>query len=393
MEKPHAAIRPMPPRNPHEAHRAATPLELLFDLVTVIAIAAAAASLHHAIAAGHAAEGVPHYLMTFFAIWWAWMNFTWFASAYDNDDAPYRLLTMVMMGGALLIAAGIKPFFERFDIGLVVGGYVVMRLGLVPLWLRAARHDPDRRRTTLRYAGGIALAQAYWIGLFLLFTPDTMAFPLLVLLGFAIELAVPAFAERTAQTPWHRHHIIERYGLLTIIVLGEILLASALALEAAGTEHFDIRLVHVALSALVITFAMWWLYFSCEDHLQSDELHHALQWGYGHVILFASGAAVGAGFAVLVDVVTGHASITLAAGDMAVSLPLASYMLGLWFVHDRLVLRGIARWVLPCFALLIATLPLAFPALEAIATLLVISVIARSTLHQASASEAKQSHA
>lgn len=381
MEKRHAAVLPMPPRDPHEAHRAATPLELLFDLVVVVAIAAAAAALHHSVAENHALVGIPRYLMCFFAIWWAWMNFTWFASAYDNDDAPYRVLTMIMMGGALLIAAGIGRFFTDLDLSLVVGGYVLMRLGLVPLWLRAAFHDAQRRVTTFRYAGGIALVQLYWVCLFLFGSPTTPAFLLLVVLGFGLELAVPAFAEAAAPTPWHRHHIIERYGLLTIIVLGEILLSSVLALQSAWDGTFDSRLVHIALSALIITFAMWWLYFSCEEHLQSNQLRHALQWGYGHIVVFAAGAAVGAGFGVLIDIVTGRAHITLQAGDLAVALPLAAYMLGLWFVRDRLVLKGPVRWILPIFAIVIAGLPLIFAALEAIAGLLVAATMARSILH------------
>ena len=49
--------------------------------------------------------------MVFFAIWWAWMNFTWFASAYDNDDVPYRLLTFVQIAGVLILAAGVAAAF------------------------------------------------------------------------------------------------------------------------------------------------------------------------------------------------------------------------------------------------------------------------------------------
>src|SRR6187402_3508026 len=82
-------MAPMRARSPHEPHRAATPLELLFDLVFVVAIAQAAAGLHHSIAEAHVLAGLAGYLMVFFAIWWAWMNFTWFASAYDCDDVPY----------------------------------------------------------------------------------------------------------------------------------------------------------------------------------------------------------------------------------------------------------------------------------------------------------------
>ena len=96
--------------------------------------------LHHAITAAHPLEGLIGYPMVFFAIWWAWMNFTWFASAYDCDDVPYRLAVFVQMAGALMIAAGIAAMFETRAPDLAtIGGYVVMRLALVAQWLRAAR--------------------------------------------------------------------------------------------------------------------------------------------------------------------------------------------------------------------------------------------------------------
>ena len=98
-------LRRMQPRDPHEAHRASTPLELLFDLCFVVAIAQVGARLHHAIAEDHVVAAIPLFWMVFFAIWWAWMNFTWFASAYDTDDVPYRLAVFVIMIGALIVAA------------------------------------------------------------------------------------------------------------------------------------------------------------------------------------------------------------------------------------------------------------------------------------------------
>ena len=95
----------MRPRDEDEAHRASTPLELLFDLSFVVACRRSR-ELHHDIADGHAGPGAGAYAMVFFAIWWAWVNFTWFASAYDTDDVPYRLLTMLQMAGVLVLAAG-----------------------------------------------------------------------------------------------------------------------------------------------------------------------------------------------------------------------------------------------------------------------------------------------
>jgi low temperature requirement protein LtrA len=69
-------IVPMKPRSPDESHRGATPLELFFDLVFVVAVAQAASALHHGIADGHAIESLLSYAVVFFAIWLAWLNFT-----------------------------------------------------------------------------------------------------------------------------------------------------------------------------------------------------------------------------------------------------------------------------------------------------------------------------
>lgn len=99
-------------RDIHEQHRVATPLELLFDLTFVVAVALAAAQLHHAEASHHVGQALPGYLVAFFAIWWAWMNYTWFASAYDNDDAIYRVFTLMQMGGVLVFATGVPGLFE-----------------------------------------------------------------------------------------------------------------------------------------------------------------------------------------------------------------------------------------------------------------------------------------
>ncbi len=373
-------LRPLHPRDAADSHRAATPLELLFDLVSVIAIASAALGLHHAVAEAHAAEGIPRFLLAFFAIWWAWMNYTWFASAYDNDDTLFRLLTMVIMAGALTMAAGVGALFKSFDLTLVVIGFVIMRAGMVALWLRAAYHDPARRRTALTYAAGIALVQVYWIGLALLVPQSHLLGYGLYALGAALELAVPVIAERQRKTCWHRHHIVERYGLLNIIVLGETLLAGAIALRSLESAASALALVDIAVSALVIVFAMWWLYFAREPQLDSDDLPRALVWGYGHFVIFASGAAVGAGFAVMVDIGSGAAKLSPVVGHYAVAVPVALYLAGLWFVRDRFRFSGPARYALPAATVLVLFAPLLPFAIETIAGLIVLCTAMRAYL-------------
>ena len=120
-------------RDIDESHRVPTPLEMLFDLTFVVAIAIAGTPLHHAVAEHHLAQGLAGYLTTFAAVGWAWMTFTWIASAYDTDDAHYRLCTMLQMVGVLVLAAGV-PKASQGDFAIVTFGYVVMRAGLVALW-------------------------------------------------------------------------------------------------------------------------------------------------------------------------------------------------------------------------------------------------------------------
>ena len=142
----------MAARPTDEPHRASSQLELLFDLTFVVAIASITAQLAHSIAEGHALDGLIPFFQVFFAIWWAWMNFTWFASSYDTDDVPYRLLTMVQMAGVLVLAAGVQAAVNDGDYRAVTLGYFIMRIGLVAQWLRAGIEDPDesRHRPALR---------------------------------------------------------------------------------------------------------------------------------------------------------------------------------------------------------------------------------------------------
>jgi low temperature requirement protein LtrA len=321
-------------RSPHEAHRVATPLELFFDLVFVVAIAQAASGLHHAVAELHTADGLIGYLMVFFALWWAWMMFTWFASAYDCDDVPYRLLVFVQITGALLLAAGVPAMLEaRAPNVAIVAGYVVMRLALVAQWLRAAATDTPRRTTARSYALCIIVVQTLWVGV--LFVSRGWLLPVFVALA-AMEIAIPLWAERASPTTWHPHHIAERYGLLTLIVLGESVLAANDAIQSALAAGAAVQqLVPVIVGGLLIMFSMWWTYFDRPVHHLLTSMRKAFVWGYGHYFVFASAAAVGAGLAVAVDAATHMAKIGPVGAGAAVAIPVATYLMSIWFLHGR----------------------------------------------------------
>jgi low temperature requirement protein LtrA len=323
---------PMRGRDRTEGHRASTPLELFFDLSFVVAIAAAAAAMHHELAAGHVVEGLVTYAMVFFAIWWAWMNFTWFASAFDCDDVLYRLLTFVQMAGALVIAAGVTSAFEQLDFTVMTIGYLVMRVGLIAQWLRVALEDPDDRATALRYAMGLALVQALWVVRLAL--PSDLGVPSFVVLAL-MDLGIPVWAEsRHRPTPWHPGHIAERYGLFTIIVLGESVLAATVAVrDAVGERGLSVALATLALGAIVLLYAMWWAYF--KHHADEDDLRELpWLWAYGQYFVFASAAAVGGGLQVAAEAMTHEIAIGAVGAALTVSVPVAIYLASGWLVAN-----------------------------------------------------------
>ncbi|MGC3993606.1 MAG: low temperature requirement protein A [Propionicimonas sp.] len=331
---------PMRPRDPDEPGRSASTLELFFDLVFVVAVGVASAQLHHQLSEAHIANGLVNYLIVFFGIWWAWMNFTWFATSFDTDDWLYRVLTIIQMGGVLVLASGIQPAFEEQDYSVLVFAYVVMRLAMVAQWLRASRSPGAVHRAALLYAGGIMVVQALWLAALLL--PGGLFLVALVILVLA-ELAVPIVAERTGSTPWHPHHVTERYGLFTLIVLGESLLASANAIiEAAHDDEAIGPLIGLAGLALLITAALWWIYFWPPHHTAISGFASSLAYGYGHYVIFAAAAALSAGIEVQIDVLTHHSELSSTAAAFATTTPIAVFIFGVWLLAIR---RHADRWV------------------------------------------------
>ncbi|MFG1958824.1 low temperature requirement protein A [Nonomuraea sp. NPDC049028] len=366
----------MAARDLTEPHRVSSPLELLFDLTFVAAASQIVGRLAHATEQGHGLEAVGPFLMVFFAIWWAWMNFTWFASAYDTDDVPYRVMTLLQMAGVLVLAAGVPAAFEG-DFTVVTIGYLVMRVGLVSLWLRAAVAHPEGRATALRYAIGISFVQVLWV--------SKLALPgggpvWLFIVCAVLDLAVPPIAERTGSTSWHPHHIAERYGLFTIILLGESVLAATNAVQGAVAHGLSVELVVIAMTGLVILFALWWIYFSepAGDGLE-ERREQSFVWGYGHYLIFAALAALGAGLEVAVAS-AGEGEHHIAAGAKAVvasvAIPVVVMLVLLWALHAPLVSRTVVRpEAIGVAAVLVVLAVFAAPSIGVAAGLTVIAAV------------------
>ena len=360
----HHHVRRMVGRDPHQTYRVATPLELLFDLTFATAFGLAASQFAHALAEGHYATALIGFGFASFSICWAWVNFSWFASAYDTDDWIFRVVTMVQMIGVLVVAIGQPRMFASIERGhyldssVMVLGYVIMRVAMVSQWLRAAKQDPARRRTCLTYAIAISVAQIGWI--VQIFVDFSIGATIVLSCMLAlIELVGPVLAERKeGGTPWHAHHIAERYSLFAIIALGEGVVGTVAALSAVIEQQgwtADTALVCIA--GIGLTFGMWWVYYM----LPSAQILHAHRnraffWGYCQMVIVASIVATGAGLHVAAYFIERKVHIGPLATVLSVAIPV-SVFLGLIYILYWYLVRQFDRlhtWLLSGTAAVVA---------------------------------------
>ncbi|WP_256369908.1 low temperature requirement protein A [Microvirga sp. KLBC 81] len=334
-------------RDPHEAHRVATPLELLFDLTFVVSFGLAASRFAHALAEGHYAAALIGFGFASFAICWAWVNFSWFSSAYDTDDWIFRLVTMVQMIGVLVLALGLPAMFasiehgEHLDNSIMVLGYVIMRVAMVFQWLRAARQDPARHRACLTYAVAISIAQLGWTVLIFVDFSLGVTFIFVCILAL-VELTGPVIAEHwDGGTPWHAHHIAERHGLFAIIALGEGVVGTLATLSAVVEEQgWSVDAVLVCVAGIGLTFGMWWVYYI----LPSAQILHAHRnrafvWGYGQMVIVAAIVATGAGLHVAAYFIEHKAHIGALATVLGVAIPVGVFLGSIYVLYTYLVGR------------------------------------------------------
>ncbi len=341
----HHHRRRMLGRDPDEVHRAATPLELLFDLTFATSFSFAAAQLAHALAAGHVGAGLIGFGFASFAICWAWINFSWFASAFDTDDWIFRLMTMVQMIGVLIVAIGLPRLFASIEHGhhldnsVMVLGYVVMRLAMVGQWLRAARSDPIYRQACLCYVVAILVAQIGWVAQIFIDLPlwPTLAITTTLMV---IELAGPVVAEtRYGGTPWHVDHIVERYGCFAIIALGEGVVGTVAAISAvieANGWTSDIALV--SLAGMGLTFGLWWVYYMLPSAkaLRANR-GYSLVWGYAQMLVVAAIVATGAGLHVAANYIEHEAQLDAFGTVLTVAIPVSVFLAAIYGLYAYLL--------------------------------------------------------
>lgn len=321
-------------RNPHESNRVATPLELLFDLTFALAFGQAASKFAHLLAEGHITVALLGFAFSSFGICWAWINFSWFSSAYDTDDWIFRLVTMVQMIGVLIFAIGLPRMFtslehgEHLDNTFMVAGYVVMRVAMVFQWLRASKQDPSRRATCLSYALTISICQVGWAAMIFTHLSVTLSLVTTLVLILA-EVAGPIIAERKeGGTPWHPHHIAERYSLFAIIALGEGVVGTVATLSAVvESQGWTLDAALVCTAGVGLTFGIWWIYYILPSgHVLHRHRDRSFVWGYSQMMIIAAVVATGAGLHVAATFIEHQSHIDALATVLSVAIPVGIFL-------------------------------------------------------------------
>jgi low temperature requirement protein LtrA len=297
-------------------------LELFFDLVFVAAVSQVAEPLRDHYTIGELTRFTPLFLL----IWWAWTGRALFSTRFETDDGVQRALTLIEMFAVAVMAANARDSLASRSSAGFAAAYAVVRIILLVHYMRAI-HVREARRLTVAYLVGHGSAAALW-----LVSAVVPAFALrltLWALAFVIDLGTPAFAiDHSVRTPPHPAHLPERFGLFTLILLGESVVAVMKGIESQ--ETWSMPAASSALLGMAALFVIWWWYF---DRVRATGEHHVrtradakrLQlWTYAHFPLYLAIVVIGVGVR---RVVTSATHAELPASDLLMWMTGAALLL------------------------------------------------------------------
>jgi low temperature requirement protein LtrA len=297
------AVRPVRlwPGDPSRSRRVSW-LELFFDLIFVAAVAQVGVPLGE----DYTRHGLVRYALMFLLIWWAWLGHTMYCTRFDADDVVQRFLTLLQIFAAAAMAANAKAAFESRDSAGFVAAYAVLRAVLVVQYLRARRLEKTHQLTSL-YAAGFGVAAVLWG------TAAVIPAPLRFWLwgvALLVDMGTPWLAvQHTHTNPPDPEHLPERFGLFTIILLGESVAAVMRGMESQETWSPSAAIS--AFTGLSLAFGYWWWYFdgirgAAKREVTTNRKMLLFQiWSYTHLPLYLCIAVVGVGVSHVISLPAG----------------------------------------------------------------------------------------
>ena len=275
-----------------EAGRRVTWLELFFDLVFVAAVAQVGIHLRDDYSLG----GLLRFSFLFLLIWWAWLGHTTFSTRFDTDDLVQRALTWLQMFLVAVMAINATGALDSRDSAGFAAAYSVMRFILVAQYIRA-RRIRQARALTIRYAGSCGVAAALWLVSALVPAPERFW---IWALALAIDVLTPLVTTRhLVSVPHDAAHLPERYGLFSIILLGESMVAVMTGM--GRQEYWSPGAAASAILGMALVFTIWWWYFDGVEAVGERMIRSTRDavrfhvWSYAHLPLYLAIAVAGVG--------------------------------------------------------------------------------------------------
>lgn len=263
----------------HDEHRHATWLELFFDLVFVAAIGVITHHLAH-VHDGHIpTKDLVLFPIEFVPLWWIWATHTLFANRFDTDGKGHRVASLAIMM-LIVTMSGFLGASLSTGATAFIGFYMATRFVLAGLFF-ALRDRHEGARGYARAMAVLILMGVAVSGVSLLL--DSTAQQAVFLGGIVLEMiAAAVIGTRLTDVPVHREHLVERVGLLSIILLGESVISMV-----AGLRDIEWTAWHVsaAVTGFLMIVLIWWIYFDSFNTLErAKRITHGYVLLYSHVL-------------------------------------------------------------------------------------------------------------
>ena len=265
-------------------HKKVSWLELFFDLIFVAAIAKATHVLLHLEHGVIPVEYLFKFVLIFIPIWWSWVGQTLYTNRFGEEKLPHRLFMILQMFFMVVLTASLSTDFDSYYIPFLIG-YCGVRLVTAIQYIYTIRLETGAKREIAKRLGfGFLIGIA--ISLLSVFF-DSWARYILLYTGIFVDILIPIIYRRyLKKVPVNTPHLLERFGLLTIILFGESIVSLVAIFE---TESFLWGKVAIILLAFLLIIAMWWQYF---DNLEKKIDKEAVTSGqviiYGHLFILMS---------------------------------------------------------------------------------------------------------
>ena len=313
-----------PPR-PHGAiikDRTVSNLELFYDLAYVAVIAQAS---HH-LAEHISLLGFVEFAIVFALIWFAWFNGSLYIELHGRVDGRTRLCVFLQMGVLALLAV-----FTAEAAGATGTQFALVYAGFLALmawhWYAVRELDrverPEFLRITAFYVGGmIASSVIVATTVFLSDSQRLSVWALFALAWLGGLLLGSRSPRQLSEGIQPTESLVERFGLFTIIVLGEVILGVVTGLSVGNQDALTIL---TGLLALVVGFGLWWIYFDLVGRrLPRSGPGTVWAWMLSHLPIQLGMVAAGASIVSLVehahDPVTPPETALLLGGSVALAL-------------------------------------------------------------------------